>query len=195
MNQTLGNSSLRQSSAFKTWPSHIGFWSGMITACWWGRKIFWCEILPNLIAKLEVAVQGRKFATGFWRVNQNVCFFELRSRKRQKKYYGGLVQKFLIFDLAVVALNFQMFLDPRCDSVPDLRFSAEDVWMDVVVKLFAVALVSCVSMSDAWKWAIAFSLGMAVLVGACQPYMWPQVGLTLRHIQYCFLQKHQKHLG
>lgn len=51
----------------------------------------------------------------------------------------------------------------------------QDVWMDVVMKLFAVALVSCVSMSDAWKWAIAFSLGMAVLVGACQPYMWPQV--------------------
>lgn len=51
----------------------------------------------------------------------------------------------------------------------------QDVWMHLVMKLFAVALVSCVSMSDAWKWAIAFSLGMAVLVGACQPYMWPQV--------------------
>ena len=42
------------------------------------------------------------------------------------------------------------------------------------MKLFAVALVSCVSMADAWKWAIAFSLGMAVLVAACQPYMEPQ---------------------
>eukprot|EP00435_Cladocopium_sp_Y103_P043821 s102_g12.t1 len=54
--------------------------------------------------------------------------------------------------------------------------SPEDVWMDVAMKLFSVALVSCVSMADAWKWAIAFSLGMAVLVGACQPYMQPQVG-------------------
>lgn len=51
----------------------------------------------------------------------------------------------------------------------------QDVWMDVAMKLFAVALVSCVSMADAWKWAIAFSLGMAVLVAACQPYMEPQV--------------------
>ena len=31
-------------------------------------------------------------------------------------------------------------------------------------------------MSDAWKWAIAFSLGMAVLIAVGQPYMWPQVG-------------------
>lgn len=51
----------------------------------------------------------------------------------------------------------------------------QDVWMDVAMKLFAVALVSCVSMADAWKWAIAFSLGMAVLVATCQPYMEPQV--------------------
>ena len=56
----------------------------------------------------------------------------------------------------------------------------KDVWMDVAMKLFAVALVSCVSMSDAWKWAIAFSLGMAVLVGTCQPYMWPQARLSKR---------------
>ena len=32
--------------------------------------------------------------------------------------------------------------------------------MEVAMKLFAVGLVSCVSMSDAWKWAIAFSLDM-----------------------------------
>ncbi|CAL1155883.1 unnamed protein product, partial [Cladocopium goreaui] len=51
----------------------------------------------------------------------------------------------------------------------------QDVWMDVAMKLFAVALVSCVSMADAWKWAIAFSLVMAVLVAMCQPYMEPQV--------------------
>eukprot|EP00435_Cladocopium_sp_Y103_P045938 s109_g13.t1 len=43
------------------------------------------------------------------------------------------------------------------------------------MKLYAVALVCCVSMSDAWKWAIAFSVGMAVMVGVCKPYMWPQV--------------------
>eukprot|EP00435_Cladocopium_sp_Y103_P039019 s109_g10.t1 len=52
---------------------------------------------------------------------------------------------------------------------------SQDVWIYVVLKLYAVALVCCVSMSDAWKWAIAFSLGMAVLVGVGQPYMWPQV--------------------
>lgn len=46
--------------------------------------------------------------------------------------------------------------------------------MEVAMKLFAVGLVSCVSMSDAWKWAIAFSLGMAVLIGVAQPYMQPQ---------------------
>lgn len=51
----------------------------------------------------------------------------------------------------------------------------QEMWMDVAMKLFAVALVSCVSMADAWKWAIAFSLGMAVLVATCQPYMEPQV--------------------
>ncbi|CAK9044458.1 T-complex protein 1 subunit gamma (TCP-1-gamma) (CCT-gamma) (Chaperonin subunit CCTV gamma) [Durusdinium trenchii] len=51
----------------------------------------------------------------------------------------------------------------------------QDVWMEVAMKLFAVGLVSCVSMSDAWKWAIAFSLGMAVLIGVAQPYMQPQI--------------------
>ena len=55
----------------------------------------------------------------------------------------------------------------------------EDVWMFVVMKLFAVALVCCMSMPDAWKWAIAFSLGMAMLAGLCQPYMWPQAGGTV----------------
>ena len=43
-----------------------------------------------------------------------------------------------------------------------------------MMKLYAVALVCCMSMSDAWKWAIAFSLGMALLVGVGQPYMRPQ---------------------
>eukprot|EP00435_Cladocopium_sp_Y103_P052999 s109_g16.t2 len=52
---------------------------------------------------------------------------------------------------------------------------SQDVWIYVVLKLFAVALVCCISISDAWKWAIAFSLGMALLVGVGQPYMWPQV--------------------
>ena len=56
------------------------------------------------------------------------------------------------------------------------RHWLKDVWMDVAMKLFAVALVSCVSMADAWKWAIAFSLVMAVLVAMCQPYMEPQAG-------------------
>lgn len=51
----------------------------------------------------------------------------------------------------------------------------QDIWMDVVMKLFAVALVSCVSMSNAWKWAVAFSLGMAVLVWVSHPFMHPQV--------------------
>lgn len=51
----------------------------------------------------------------------------------------------------------------------------QDIWMDVAMKLFAVALVSCGSMADGWKWAFALSLGMAVLVGVCQPYMQPQV--------------------
>ncbi|CAK9028442.1 Uncharacterized protein SCF082_LOCUS18369 [Durusdinium trenchii] len=52
---------------------------------------------------------------------------------------------------------------------------AQDIWTDVLMKLYAVALVSCVSMMDAWKWAVAFSLGVAVLVGVYQPYMQPQV--------------------
>lgn len=57
--------------------------------------------------------------------------------------------------------------------------------MDVAIKLFALALVSCVSMSSSpWRWAVAFSLGMAVLVGVSQPYMQPQAvrsrGLMLR---------------
>lgn len=32
------------------------------------------------------------------------------------------------------------------------------------MKLYAVALVSCVSMMDAWKWAVAFSLGISQLL-------------------------------
>lgn len=51
--------------------------------------------------------------------------------------------------------------------------------MDVVMKLFAVALVSCVSMSNAWKWAVAFSLGMAVLVWVSHPFMHPQANGSL----------------
>lgn len=51
----------------------------------------------------------------------------------------------------------------------------QDVWMFVATKLLALALISCVSMTDAWKWPIAFSVAMAVIVGVCQPYMWPQV--------------------
>ena len=63
------------------------------------------------------------------------------------------------------------------------RIESQDVWIYVVTKLYAVALVCCVSMSDAWKWAIAFSLGMAVLVAVCQPYMWPQAKLNLTTFQ------------
>eukprot|EP00913_Durusdinium_trenchii_P034448 g32229.t1 len=63
----------------------------------------------------------------------------------------------------------------RCPSKGALICSLEDIWMDVVMKLFAVALVSCVSMSNAWKWAVAFSLGMAVLVWVSHPFMHPQV--------------------
>ncbi|CAE7475938.1 FLS2 [Symbiodinium natans] len=62
---------------------------------------------------------------------------------------------------------------------------SQDVWMEVAMKLFAVALVSCVSMSDAWKWAIAFSLGMAVLVGVSQPYMQPQVSQLQSFSCFC----------
>ena len=54
--------------------------------------------------------------------------------------------------------------------------SLQDVWMFVAIKLFAVALVSCVSMKDAWKWPVAFSLGMGTLVSVCQPYADPQAG-------------------
>lgn len=54
----------------------------------------------------------------------------------------------------------------------------QDVWMFVATKLLALALISCVSMTDAWKWPIAFSVAMAVIVGVCQPYMWPQAGPT-----------------
>ena len=50
--------------------------------------------------------------------------------------------------------------------------------MFVATKLLALALISCVSMTDAWKWPIAFSVAMAVIVGVCQPYMWPQAGPT-----------------
>ncbi|CAK8998381.1 unnamed protein product [Durusdinium trenchii] len=60
----------------------------------------------------------------------------------------------------------------------------QDLWMDVAMKLFAVALVSCVSMSSAWKWAVAICLGMAVLVWVTHPYMQPQVG-TLQSLS-CF---------
>lgn len=59
--------------------------------------------------------------------------------------------------------------------------------MDVAMKLFAVALVSCVSMSSAWKWAVAICLGMAVLVWVTHPYMQPQVrkmGLHFKNIIY-----------
>eukprot|EP00435_Cladocopium_sp_Y103_P027029 s109_g6.t1 len=61
----------------------------------------------------------------------------------------------------------------------------QDVWMFVATKLFALALISCVSMTDAWKWPIAFSLGMAVLVGVCQPYMHPQVSQLQTFSYFC----------
>lgn len=50
--------------------------------------------------------------------------------------------------------------------------------MFVATKLLALALISSVSMTNVWKWPVAFSVGMAVLVGVCQPYMWPQAGPT-----------------
>eukprot|EP00913_Durusdinium_trenchii_P023110 g21695.t1 len=51
----------------------------------------------------------------------------------------------------------------------------QDVWMDVAMKLYAVTLVSFVSMSDAWKFTVALCLGMSVLVWVSHPYMHPQV--------------------
>lgn len=50
----------------------------------------------------------------------------------------------------------------------------QDVWMDVAMKLYAVTLVSFVSMSDAWKFTVALCLGMSVLVWVSHPYMHPQ---------------------
>ncbi|CAK9003559.1 LRR receptor-like serine/threonine-protein kinase FLS2 [Durusdinium trenchii] len=49
--------------------------------------------------------------------------------------------------------------------------------MDVVMKLFAVSLVSAVSASavSAWKWSVALCGAMAVLVWVTRPYMQPQV--------------------
>ena len=77
----------------------------------------------------------------------------------------------------MVVLDCLFSTDPggsKFPTVPCCR--QQDVWIYVVLKVFAVSLVCCVSISDAWKWAIAFNLGMAVLIAVGQPYMWPQAG-------------------
>lgn len=56
------------------------------------------------------------------------------------------------------------------------HLTGQDIWMDVVMKLFAVSLVSAVSASavSAWKWSVALCGAMAVLVWVTRPYMQPQ---------------------
>ena len=89
---------------------------------------------------------------------------------RSEKFRVSLSFRILRWDVSTV-----FFFEISRSAQP---FSAhdEDVWMFVATKLFALALISCVSMTNAWKWPVAFSVGMAVLVGVCQPYMHPQAG-------------------
>lgn len=51
-----------------------------------------------------------------------------------------------------------------------------NLWMEILQKLVAVALVSIVDSKDALQLSLAITLGMAATCGLVQPYLQPQVG-------------------
>eukprot|EP00913_Durusdinium_trenchii_P026011 g24404.t2 len=58
-----------------------------------------------------------------------------------------------------------------------------DVWMEVLLKLVAAALVSVVSTKDGLMLSVALMLGMAIIIGVMSPYARPQIN-TLQSL--CF---------
>ena len=58
---------------------------------------------------------------------------------------------------------------------PANRSTGRHVWMEIVQKLVAVALVSVVSSANGFQLSVALSLGMAATSALVQPYAQPQV--------------------